>query len=177
MVGAPISYSGHYPAAAGGADQTQASPYQMYATPNSPISTLLPYNGLPPHAASFIPSSAPINTSYLYPPTYPPNPSLASPPPTYTPANLYHPPFPNYPLTPVQSQPPPALTGYPPQQLGALNLHNQAPSAYPFSVQPTGTYPPPSSTAQYYPPNNSIAQPGIYQSQPANPGVYPPPRH
>lgn len=185
MVGAPISYSGYDPAAAGGAAQA----HQMYATPNSPISTLLPYNGLPPpppqHAASFPPSSAPINTTYLYPPntpSYTPNPSLTTPPPpfpppTSAPANLYPPTFANYPPNPAQSLPSPAPTCYPPQQPVAQNLHNQAPIGYPFSVQPTGTYPPPPATAQYYPPNNSMAQPGIYPSQPANHGVYPPPRY
>lgn len=141
MVGAPISYSGYHPpaAAAGGASQT----HQMYATPNSPISGLLPYNGcqppLPQHAASFPSSSAPINTTYLYPPntpSYPPNPATPPspfPPPTSAPANLYPPTFPNYPPNPSQSLPPPAPMGYPPQQPGAQNLHNQAPIGYPFS--------------------------------------------
>ncbi|KAL6511570.1 hypothetical protein OROGR_021167 [Orobanche gracilis] len=160
MVGAPISYSGH----PGTNQQTQA-----YATPSAPLSTLLPYGGRGPEGSGTYPggppaSSAPLNTSYLYPPTNPshpfPPPSSApypmtstAPPPPFPPCSttqantMYNPNLANtYP--PTSNSPFPAVANYPP---------NPAPP--PYSAQPSAAYPP----AGYPPqPNNPQAPPSGY---------------
>ncbi|KAL3840438.1 hypothetical protein ACJIZ3_025029 [Penstemon smallii] len=171
MVGAPVSFF---------ANQSQApvsgtTNMQMYATPNAPISILLPYNGQGPPAPASAPShympassTAPLNTSYppnLFPPNI--NPPPAFPPCSTASASPYVPP-PSTAAYPYSAYP---QAGYPPQP-----NNPQAPTAY-YPPQGQSTYPPP-PTSTYPQVNHTNQAPNymgnIYPTQPSNSGVYPP---
>ncbi|KAL3617904.1 hypothetical protein CASFOL_038225 [Castilleja foliolosa] len=181
MVGAPISYPGHqphHPSSTGTNPQSQA-----YATPSAPLSTLLPYDGRRPQGpASYsdglqTSSAAPLNTSYLYPPTTNPqspfSPTSAPYPGTSATAPPPFPPFSTSQGNQYNPNPanvshayPPLASPYPSANHSANPGQNQGntSNAYPQYAQPPAAYPPAG-----YPPqqNNPQAPSGYPTGQPS----------
>lgn len=127
-------------------------PAALYATPNATISTLLPYNGLPPSAAP-PPQSVTISystSSYL--PNHPPSPLATS----STQYNTY----------PVAGQPIHS-TNYPP------NPGPYSATMYPYP-QSSAAYPPPAATAHFQSPGCPPQQQPQTYHPPAGYPPYPP---